>query len=581
MYTCSIVHFNRSLFVGTTFGLGLLFAVAVLLPHALQRFDTEYPFQGIEIMGMDAEHYYAARVHDISDGFPSLGNAYYADLKDTPSVQPPLPELVVSTIGRILSIDPVSAFVLSKGFFAFLLTIAMVGAFASMSGMPWLSLVSVCVLLFANALLNAPWDLFAILRGELSPGYLRFARPINPQWPVFLFFTTLWILSSWMQGRRLWKVVAMACTTLLMLYSYVYAWTYMAVIAGLLLFYFAYRRDRAHCRDLILFGILCVLGGLPYFLHVFSVMHHPWYAESAMRQGLVPSRHIVLGAWVLLFLPLSIGTRRLFPKIWPLLPALAFGGVLALNQQVITGSVLVPHHYHWYFIQPLASIILLVTLFAFVRRIIPVKVFSVLLSLLFLCSVMFGFFQQWDIYQVQRQQWGELQKTSDLFSFLRQYTKPGIVVAGASEGFIDDYVPIYTSADVYATLYANLFLVSRERAQDGFFFRLWMNDITPAEADMRLPTDLRLDLSSALHAIYYREAVGDMLAIPDAEVRDAAREYRRYYALSLDQKLKLRQLDMLVIEKGDKETSAVRALRAMGKEVYDDAQFTVVELRNR
>ncbi len=571
---------NRSLFVLATFGLGLLFAAAVLLPHALQRFDLEYPFRGIAIMGTDAENYYAARVRDIADGFPSLGNAYYADLKDTPSVQPPLPEWIIATISRILHLDPVSGFVFCKGLFAFLLTIAMVGAFASISGMPWLSLVAVSVLLFANALLNAPWDLFAILRGELSPGFLRFSRPINPQWPVFLFFTTLWILSSWIQDRRLWKIVAVACTTLLMLYSYVYAWTYMGATLALLLVYFAVRRDRVRLYDLMLLGTLCVLGGLPYFLHVFSILHHPWYAESAMRQGLVPSRHIVLGAWALLFLPLSIGTRRLFPKIWPLLPALAFGGLLALNQQVITGSALVPHHYHWYFIQPLVSVVLLVTVFVLLLRLVPAKVFSPLLSLVLLCSVAFGFFQQWDIYQVQRKQWGELQGTADLFEFLREHTKPGIVVGGAREGFIDDYVPIYTSADAYATLYANLFLVSRQRAQDAFFFRLWMNDTTPAEAEKRLLADLRSDLSSALHAIYYREAKEDMRAIPDSEVTEVADAYYRYYALSLDQKLKLHRLDMVVIERADKETSAVRAIRVIGKEIYEDDRFTVVELRN-
>ncbi len=140
----------------SAFLLALLFAAAVLLPHVLQRFDTEYPFRGMEIMGTDAENYYAARVRDIADGFPSLGNAYYADLKDTPSVQPPLPEWIIATISRILHLDPVFGFVFCKGLFAFLLTIAMIGAFASMTGMPWLSLVAVSVLLFANALLNAP-----------------------------------------------------------------------------------------------------------------------------------------------------------------------------------------------------------------------------------------------------------------------------------------------------------------------------------------------------------------------------------------------------------------------------------------
>ena len=562
------------------FSLGLLFAAAVLLPHILQRNDRQYPFRGIEIMGTDAENYYAARVREVSDGFPSLGNAYYADLKDTPSVQPPLPEIVVASIGQMLSIDPVTAFVLCKGLFAFLLTIVLVGAFSSITAMPWLSLVAVCVLLFANALLNAPWDLPAILRGELSPGFLRFSRPINPQWPVFFFFTTLWIFSSWMKDQKSWKMILAAVTTIVMFYSYVYAWTTMAVIAFLLLLYFLFRQDKPRLCDLFLYAFLCLLGGLPYFLHVFSTMHHPWYAESAMRQGLVASRHIVLGAWVLVFLPLSMCTRRLFPRTMPLLPALAFGGLLVLNQQVITGSALVPHHYHWYFIQPLASVVFLVTIFVFLRRMLPAKIFVPLLSLICLSSIGFGFFQQRDIYEKQRQQWGEMQESADLFTFLRKNTKPGIVVTGASEGFIDEYVPVYTSADSYATLYANLFLVPDSRAQDAFFFRLWMKDVAPDEADRRLPTDLRADLSSALHAIYFREFAGDIRAIPDEEVADASRAYHQYYNLSIEEKLKLHPLHMLVLQREDKETSALRALKKLGKVAYSDSRFTVFSLKS-
>ncbi len=568
----------RSSFVVATLALAVLFAAVVLLPHGLQRTDFAYPFKGIEIMGADGELYYAARVREVTDGYWSVGNAYYSDLKDTPFVQPPLAEWVIAMIGKVLGIGPVGAFVLMKGVFAFLIVIAVTGAFVALTGETWVALTAVALMLFANALLNAPWDLPGIFRDSLSLGFLRFARPINPQWPMLWFFATLWMFASWMRVRSTRKIIIAALMTLMTLYSYVYAWTYIAATIGLLLLYFLIKRDRTRSKDLILFALLCIAGGLPYFWHVWVTIHHPWYADSAMRQGLVHSRHLVLGVWLLLFLPLSFCSRRLWPQTFPLLPSLAFGGLIVLNQQLVTGSALVPHHYHWYFIQPIASVTALILLFILIRRFLSRVVFQSLLIVACISAVAFGFLQQQRAYRDSRVQWGEVQGAAGVLNFLDRITKPGLIVAGAREDFIDVYAPLYTSADVYALRLANLYLVSRERAEDAFFFRLWVLGITPDAADTRLFTDLRAQVSSALYAIYYRESTGDFAAIPDSDVTLVTQAYREYYDLSLTEKLKLHPLDFLVIEKGDPETPALKAFRRIGKVVYQDERFTVLSL---
>ncbi len=571
----------RTPFVFTSLALGLLFAAAVLLPHALQRLDKQYPFQGIEMMAIDAENFYAARVREVADGFWSVGNAYYADLKDTPFVQPPLPEWTIAMMGRLLGLDPVMAFILAKGLFAFLLSLAMIGAFASMTGRRWESLIAVSLLLFANALLNAPWDLPAIVSGNLSPGFLRFARPVNPQWPVTWFFLTLWIFSSWLKDRRTWTMVLAALTTLPMLYAYVYAWTYIAATIGILLLWFLWKRDWVRCRDLLVYGAMVVVAGIPYLWHLIGTARHPWYAASAMRQGLSPKREIVLGAGALLFVPLALFTRKLWPATWPFIVALAFGGLIVLNQQLLTGAYLVPHHYHWYFIQPLASVFFLVTTFALLTQFVPRRILIAAGILICTLAVVFGFGVQWEAYQQHRRAWGEKQQAAGLINFIHSIGYPGLVVTGVADGFVDDYVPVYTSADVYATLYAHLFLVPYSRTRDVFFFRLWLKGITPEEADRRLPTDLRTELSSALYAIYYREFAGDMNAIPDAEIATIARDYRQYWALSTDQKLTLYPLHLVVIQNGDANTPAVGELRDRGEVVYADSVYTVLSITER
>lgn len=563
-------------FLAVMLCVGLFFAAAVLLPHVLQRFEREHPFQGIEIMPGD-EDFYAARIREVADGFWPVANVYFSAPKDQPYLQPALPEWTLATLGRFLGFTPVEMFVFSKGIFAVILVVVFTGFFASVTGRGWESLLATAVLLFAGSTLNAPWDIFKFLTDtSFNYDFLRFARPINPQWSTTWFLLGLWCLSSWLRERRSWKALLAGVSAGVMLYSYVFAWTYFGVVVALLLVWFAARREWRRCLDLLLLGAIFAVLAIPYLVNLIALKHHPWYEETIARLGLVPLRAAVLGVWLLVFCGVAGISRRLWPNTWPLLPAVALGGLIAINQQVVTGMYLQPHHYHWYFIQPLAGMTALLFLFTSLRSFLHLVIRTLLFGTVLVAVILFSVVQQSRAYAVYRPHWGRFQEFAPLFTALEKF--PAGTVAYAPDYTIMNLLPIYTSMDVYTAGNALSFLTSYERARNVLFFELWFEGLSPGEAEKRFYEDLRPHVSSRLFMIYYRETLGDYSRIPDDVIRKHVEEYRMYHALPLEEKLGRYPLHLLIFTPKSKEQDAYRLFRERGNVIWEDNGYTIVSL---
>jgi hypothetical protein len=562
--------------------LGLLFTLTVLLPHILQRFDVQYPFRGIEIMPGDQEQYYAARVREVMDGFSGGGNTFYSSPKDQPAMQPALAEWCIAQMARLFGLDAMPAFVLAKGILAFGLVLAMVSFFTLATGKKWESLLTVTILLFAGSALHAPWNLPGFLFSSLSLDTLRFARLVHPLWSALWFFAALAALASWLRERGVRKILFMIFSFAMMLYSYVYAWTYFGALLGFLFLWTCVRRDAARVRDLLLLTAGITIFGIPYLLHTWVLIHHPWYADTAARLGLVHLRTPVFGVWAAVFLFLSPFANRAWRETAPLFPLLALSGILALNQQIITGIFLVPHHYHWYFLQPLAAGMLLLLVFSAVSTALhSPRVRQGATGVLLLGAISFGMVQQARAYREVRALWGSRQEYAPILAFLRERTQPGVVTYGTKPESLSEMIPIYTSADLYSAGNANASLTPMERARETLFFALWLRGVLPEEAKQKFLSDLRAEVSSRIYGIYYRELMGQYTAIPDALLEEHARVYEQYFHLSQNEKLSLYPLHYLVIEPQTPQTDALTMLEREGGIVFDEGGYRVFSLPER
>lgn len=560
--------------------LSVIFGFLCILPNIVERFDKDYGYQGVVMMPTDQEFYYGGRAAAVGYGDWPVANQYYESPKDQPYVQPAFPEAVIVFTGRVFGFEPLTSFILSKFIFGMLLTIVLFGFWTSVIKKPWMNLIVIATVLFANAALSAPWDIFRFIEtGIFSNDFLRFSRPINPQWSATWFFFTLWILSLWMQDRSSWKAVLIGICAGIMLFSYVYAWTYLGAVLALLLLWYAYKKQWKRVTDILIIGIVFLLLGIPYLMNMWELIHHPWYPETAARQGLIEKRFFVFGMYSIAFIIAAFPSKKILPKSWPLLPMLAIGGFIVLNQQMITGRAIVLTHYHWYFIQPLSAMLLLTILFFACMQIIHSSRLRMTAGgIVLFGAIGFGMLQQAQAYVAAREEWSEYQSFGPVFQKLNEVgEKHQVVFAGRDNGHIRDLITVHTPLSAYMAGNANGYLTPVSRARDAMFFELWLEDLSAEEAGKRFPTDMRAFVSSRLFSIYYREFTGQYELIPDDIIDEQIEKYAEYLSLSSREKLTLYPLHFAIRTSKDPDTDGWKNLRSIGTEIYSQSGTSIIQ----
>ncbi len=572
---------RRNLWHIAVASLAIIFGIVCVFPNLLQRLDASASFQGVEFMGADQEHYYAARVREMYDGYPQAGNVY-REPKETPYIQPSFPERTIALFGRLFRMDAARAFIAAKA----LLGAALFFCFAlfarSLSSRPWFALVSVTAILFAGSLVASPQALFRALAELNVPGdVLRFSRGVNPQWSGAWFFLAVFLLSSWMHRRRTIVAVAVGFCAVVLLYSYFYAWSYLGATILFLLLWCAWKRDWNRCCDLLLIGLIFLLAGIPYFLHLRDLLSHEWYAATSARQGLVQSREFVFGFFAFSLPLLAILARSLFPRTMPLLLSLGLGGILSLNQQLLTSQFLVPAHYHWYFIHPIAVVAFLLVFLLLLERVETKFRFRFLphaITCLMIVAVVAGFLQQGKAYANNRATWAALQPAMPAYDFLSSYGT-GTVLGNMQTSIVIDLLPVYTPLDTYDADNANNYVTPLERARHTFFMTMWLQGLSFEEASVRFFEDLRATLSGRLFGLFYREAEGRYEDVPDAIVAETLEAYEAFLVLPFVDKVRY-PLDFALFTPFDERTPAWNEFFERGTVVFEQDGFAIIDLHD-
>lgn len=568
------------------------FGSLCILPHIWQRLDRTYPFQGIEIMGTDQEQYYAARIREVQDGFWGLGSVYYSDLKDQPYVQPPLPEWVQGGLGILLGLDAARTVVFSKFFFGALLFVFMTLFCLRLSGRKWWSLLAVSAVLLAGFVFSDPTLLPRVLRGVFTDAqFLRFSRLTNPQFSSTLFFAALFFLIGWARTGSRRDLIITGVLTGLSFYAYPYTWTYLGAMLLVLLIMYAWQRERLRVYQLLILAAITAVVAIPYLLNQMAVMQHPLFEDVKTRFILLRTHDPVIGLYMLALLIVGLFFARRVSDKPEVVTSLALAGVLSMNQQVLTGLQLMVHHYHWFYVHPLAVMLLLLFLGPLLiepilKWILPSKMVSGVepwngrAAAVALCLVFFvvlGTLFQRESYYNQRVFWGSLQKAAGIFEYFGENGNAGDVVY--SPGFEVELLPVYTSVDVYNG--GNVMcLCPEKRNLTAFFFEKWLQGLTPERAREEFPTSRRFELSSRWRGTYYREVCGNYECIPDAVVEEGIVAYEEYIAFSTSKKLALYPLHYLLFRRDEiPDARSMQEVIVQSTSVYEDETYIVWKLR--
>lgn len=256
-------------------------------------------WQGVIPRGSTDSLYYYARMHEVVDGYPLVGNPYVYEYRKALSPAFFLPD-IVSAIPILIGV-PFSIAV-------------MINMFA------W-SFIFLVLSFTLLRLLHLPrgWALLWSVLPFISL-YSLMLRPTVMQlvFPLFLAFliALLKFLYEPTTRRRIFLLALAAATTF-----YVYTFLSYIVILSLafIFFWFLFTRRYKELRALITVGIFSILLIIPFGFYTLMQMRGPYYLETLSRIGLVFT-HIpaieasLYGRWVLTALVAFGLLRFFFPK---------------------------------------------------------------------------------------------------------------------------------------------------------------------------------------------------------------------------------------------------------------------------
>lgn len=294
--------------------------IATIVPalFTLEKAGGIENWQGVPPHGITDSLYYYARIHEVADGYPLVGNPYLYEYKNEYSPSFFLPD-IISAIPLYAGFSFNVAIVLNVFVWSFIFLLL---AYRLLSHLKisehWAIL----------------WSLFLYLGS-----YAFMLRPTVMQiiFPLYLFFlVTLicYLYEPLSKKRALWLAGASATTF--------YFYNFLALIVFLTLFFilcwFLFSKQFKELRALVFVGVYSTILLIPFAIYSLIQSSGPLYADTISRLGLVYTRipaieAFFFGRWIVI----GLGA---FALLWFFLPRKESGYIPRRIFWVSTGCAL-------------------------------------------------------------------------------------------------------------------------------------------------------------------------------------------------------------------------------------------------
>ncbi len=562
--------------------LSLICACIIGIPSVGFRFEPA--FQGVDLLGTDAEENYVAQIRSVYNGDFSFGNVFLYEGKDEPYLKQPLPAILTAVLGKSLGLSVADASVAAKFFFPVVVFWLVYGLYFTISKRRLLSLLGAVFVLMspATSALLDPHTWLPLLQTGVFPvndaQFLLYARTINPQVSSVIFFA--YLLALWRLLRAYGKsdnraAIGIATATLLgaSFYTYIYSFTLLLAITGCLGLYFLVCKEWGRFK---LVGAITGGGvtiGIPYIINMVEALRSPYYPELAVRAGQLASHAPVISSvWCGIILLLIIFYRRL--DSFGLFALSFLGGIfLVSNQQIITGRTIpIPSHFHWYYMAPVAGFLLGYIFISIVQKYLTERVIGLLQLLAIIIFIGVGIqFQRWS-YTEHKGEALVVQRYSPALTWLADHTNEDDVIF--SEDDFALLALVYTPANNYYNRYIGENLVSSERLRRADYTYMYLNGVQAKDAEAYFADPVNRDLFGR-HQFgnYYRAIKGCYDCYPDEYNQQFIREYKEFASQPFIDNLKKYRITYAVQDK--KSEHQWNLGRYFSEIVFEDDQVII------
>lgn len=540
--------------------LAIMAGLLAIAPVVYFRYVNADSYKGMPFFPIDDEEFYLTRMQEITDGHPLAGSMFFYEAKDLPPLMAPTADYVYVGVSKILHTSLPTAMVILKFVFPAVLFLLVYSLALKLTRdrqeiSEWVSLLCATTVVFG-------FDLVGL---SLDGGFMLWARPVNPIFgAIFLFLFLNTLVDIYLGVKPLsWKKIVLGAVLplALMISSYFFSWTLAVIIMGLTFILMMGEKRYKEAAKLIyvLFGGIVL--ATPYWILFFKARGYALYQEAAIRFGLIFT-HQPLGN-KLLFLAIPVfaiiwfvrrnrGEGRFFK--FGLISL--FAGLIALNQQVITGQTVWPFHYVSYTI-PLVYIFILIALARLVGDKLTkhVKVASIVLVVLVvgICSyrTTLAYKSHEDLF-VARQEW------MPVFNWINANTATdSVFLVDPDTHDFETFIPAYTHSYVY-TGESGYMLIPHERFVHNYLVYLRLRGIKEADLSEYIKNNFD-DTTQRLYTNIFLAQHNNSFGTPpdpvfDQTIKDLPVLYSTFLKQPFRSELEKYKLDYLV-SKGELENA--------------------------
>lgn len=482
--------------------IGFLIGTVITLPAIVFHFSPRYG--GIDMMKTNTEAHYITQIKEVMDGHYTLGNPFYADLKDSPYLFPPLSPLLIGLVGKLFSLD-INTIVSVARFFCTGATAFFIYLFVTvLTKRRLVGIITAPAVMLGYGLLDPHSIMSLFVHGVPTPSstFIDYGRPINPQVSSLFFFAYLFFLQTFFKENKVIHGIIASVLFGLSFYVYLFTWTFILILNGTLGLVYITKKEWSTVKKLIYISLGGLALGIPYFLNVHQASLSPWYDESAARFGFVNVRfltisRIVIGAIILFGLVYKWCTKEI--RIF--FVAFFLAALISVNEQLVTGKYLFNHHYHWYYITPLIIIFILVALFTVMKKLNFHRKFQLGIAILFIViTVSNGILAQVYSYYTALPEVTELQEYAPVVAWLNAETEKDSSVLAS--GVFSDLVPAITHNNIYFPNTGLYTLISNERLLNVYLVYTYLEGVPKNEIRTYLESK-RNDISGFVFGYTY------------------------------------------------------------------------------
>lgn len=473
-------------------------------PEALGIMSLGKNYQGIPFFKVNDNLFYAAKIQDILDGHGRANSPAFYEYKNESSLILPLGEYFYVLPAKLFNLNMADILVFNKFLLPAILFLIIYAFAIKLSGngnkfSAKINAIAASLFVILGYDLNSPKNAWLLISGQTHYFITSlWTRPVNPiTGGIFLFIFLLLVWKIINRGR--WPLAVSAGLLLAMMLTYFFSWgAGLAVMAVLAVIYFI-KKEYKIFAHLALVLAVSLIASFFYWYNLFTTMSSARGQEMALRSGLLyfhtPLFNKVLLVSLIIFLPCLIFEyivkKRQNEKIenwWWFCLAMLVGGLLALNQQIITGRAVWPYHFVQYTI-PFAIIALTLLFYNFIRPKFP-WLWQAVVMIIIIFSLTYGVASARS-YVFENFFLAELQNYAPAMNWLNENTPVDCVALTKDKienisSPLASLIPAITHCNVYNSNWLALGMTPDERILHDYLITLRLSGISGNDIDKYL-----------------------------------------------------------------------------------------------